>query len=168
MLAGAVLVIFGGGGVYIKYFWLPTSKAIKDTKATIEAVEKKIAKAKGNAGKLRKIQEDLERLQKKAAEAEKRLPKDEDFPAVVDTVSDLARKYNVTLSNFSTGIPKDEKHFTAITYAISGSGRYHDVGRFFASLALEERIFNVEDVTFTPSADSIGIKFKLISYKYKG
>jgi len=164
----AVMVIGGGGFAYVKYFWMPTAKEISDKRVAIEKVEKSIAKAKSNAGKLKKIQKELEILNKKAEEAEKRLPKDEDFPTVVDTITALSRKYNVSLRSFSTGQSSEQAHFIQITYRLSGSAPYHDLGRFFASLALEERIYNVQNVSFSPAQDIVNVNFELISYMYKG
>ena len=49
-------------------------------------------------------------------------------------------------------------------------GGYHNVGRFLAAVALEERIFNVKDVVY-PSAGSDGemtVTFILLTYQYKG
>lgn len=164
----AVMVLGGGGYGYIKYFWMPTSAEIKKNNVAIESTEKEIAKAKGNAGKLKRIQKELELLNKTAEEAEKRLPKEEDFPSVVDTITDLARKYNVRLNSFSTGASQDKQHFIEITYTLNGAATYHDLGRFFASLSLQERIFNVENVNYTPNGETVSVSFKLLSYKYKG
>ncbi|MFH2202514.1 MAG: type 4a pilus biogenesis protein PilO [Elusimicrobiota bacterium] len=167
-LVFAVMFLGGGGYAYVKYFWLPTSAAITKTNAEIESVVKKITKAKGAAGKLKKIQQELELLNKQAEEAEKRLPKEEDFPTVVDTITGLARKYNVELKSFSTGKRQDQAHFVQLTYSISASAPYHDLGKFFASLALEERIYNVENVSYSPAEDTVSVNFLLISYMYKG
>lgn len=169
ILVMSILMIGGGGFAYVKYFWLPISVEIKKTREEIDKVDKQIKTAKKNAGKLKQIQEDLDKLNKQAEETEKGLPQDEDFPGVVDTVTDLARKHNVNIKSFSTGSLQPQAHFIEISYTLSASGLYHDVGRFFASLSLEERIFHVRNVNFSSTGgEEVSISFKLMSYQYKG
>jgi len=169
ILVVAVLLLGGGGFAYVKYFWLPVSAEIKKTKEEIEVVVKKITKAKKNAGKLKKIQEELDRLNKQAEETEKGLPKDEDFPGVVDAITDLARKHNVNIKSFSTGALSPQAHFIEIGYSLSADGDYHDIGRFFAAISLEERIYHIQGVNFSsPGTEKLSVTFKLLSYQYKG
>jgi Tfp pilus assembly protein PilO len=49
-------------------------------------------------------------------------------------------------------------------------GRFHDIGRFLAAIALEERIFNVRDIAFpSPAGDgTMVVTFTLVTYQYKG
>ncbi|TBR21491.1 hypothetical protein EPO15_10240 [bacterium] len=169
-LAVAVLVLGGGGFGYIKYFWLPVSEKISETRAKIEEVEGKIAKAKNQAVRLNKIQKELEELNVAALEAEKRLPKTQDLPAVIDTVTALSRRYNLKLATFVPGGSKPQAHFIETTYMVTGSATFHELGRFLAAVALEERIYNVRGITYgAPDTEGrMNVTFQLISYQYKG
>lgn len=170
IIAVAVLFIGGGGFAYVKYFWLPVSQKISDTKAAIEATEAKIAKAKNQAVRLEKIKKELAELNERALEDEKRLPRTVDLPAVIDTVSSLTRRYNFSLASFSAGVAKPQAHFIETVYSVSGKATYHDLGRFLAAIAIEERIFNVRNIVYgTPDgAGVMTIQFQLVSYQYKG
>ena len=170
MLALAVIVLGGGGFAYIKYFWLPTSAKIAATRAKIEEVEKKIEKAKAVAGRLNKIQQELELLNQQAIEAERRLPKDPNLPGVIELVSDLSVKYAMKLNSFTIGKASPKPHFVEVSYRVDMSGTYHNLGRFLAALALQERIFNVRGLTYgKPDASGVmNVNFELISYMYKG
>ena len=169
-LAVAVLVLGGGGFAYIRYFWLPVSTKISETRAKIEAVEGKIAKAKNQAVRLNKIQKELEELNIAALEAEKRLPKSQDLAAVIDTVTALSRRYNLKLTSFTPGASKAQTHFVETSYAIVGSASFHELGRFLAAVALEERIYNVRMITYgaLDAEGRMSVTFQLISYTYKG
>ncbi|HAH07978.1 MAG TPA: hypothetical protein DCM05_15880 [Elusimicrobia bacterium] len=170
ILVLAVLFLGGGGFAYIKYFWLPTADKIEQTKAEIKTTEDKINKAKSQAVRLPKIQKEIETLNEQAIEAEKRLPKSRDLPAVITAVSVLARKYNVQLNAFQPGGQKAEQYFIENPYQINIRGNYHDVGRFLAAIALEQRIYNVRTVTYSPP-DQQGkatVSFTLVAYQYKG
>ncbi|MDE2291351.1 MAG: type 4a pilus biogenesis protein PilO [Elusimicrobia bacterium] len=166
----AVLVLGGGGFSYVRYFWMPLSAKIADTEAQIHTVEGKIQKAKNQAVRLNKIQKELDTLNEQAAQAEKRLPKSPDLAGVIDTVTDLARRYDVQLQSFAAGVPRPQAHFIETAYAVSARTTYHQLGRFFASLALQERIYNVRGVIYgAPDARGVmTVSFQLLSYQYKG
>ena len=165
-----VLALGGGGFVYVKYFWMPISEKIAQTKKQIEEVEAKIAKAKTQAVRLNKIQKELEELNIQALEAERRLPKTQDLPGTIDTVTALARRYNVKLTGLSAGASKAQAHFIETAYKVDASATYHELGRLLAGLALEERIFNVRGITYgAPDGEGrMSVKFDLVSYQYKG
>lgn len=166
----AVLFLGGGGFAYIKYFWLPTSEKIEKTKAEIKTTEDKINKAKSQAVRLPKIQKEIETLNEQAIEAEKRLPKGRDLPAVITAVSMLARKYNVQLNSFTPGGQKSEQYFIEHPYQLSVKASYHDMGRFLAAIALEQRIYNVRTVNYgAPDGQGkASVTFTLVAYQYKG
>lgn len=167
----AAVVVLGGGFVYFQYFWKPISARIDAAQSNIETVEGKISKATAQAARLPQIQRELVVLNQQATEAEKRLPKERDLPDVIDTISSLSQKYRVNLASFSPGNPTTKQFFIEVPYAVTATGGFHDIGRFFAAVALEERIFNVRNVTFSGGQGGLGkvnVNFTLIAYQYKG
>ena len=166
----AVLVLGGGGFAFIRYFWNPTSVKIVDTQKKIQEIEGKIQKAQAQAGRLPKIEKELAILNEQAVEAEKRLPKEKDLPAVIDTISALSQRYSVRINSFSPGGQSPKQYFIEVPYTIVMSGSYHDTARFFAAVALEERIFTVRNVTYgaPDSEGKLPVTFTLVSYQYKG
>jgi type IV pilus assembly protein PilO len=170
-LVVAVALFAGGGGyAYFRYFLLPTAKSISETGKAIESIEEKIRTVQSQAVGLKKIEQEYNALQEKAKSAERRLPREEDLPAVIVTASALCRQSGLDLVSFTTGRPSPRDYFIEIPYAINLRGRYHDIGRFFATIALEERIFNVRGVVYgTPdTAGKMAVSFNLIAYQYKG
>ncbi|MBI3548974.1 MAG: type 4a pilus biogenesis protein PilO [Elusimicrobia bacterium] len=170
----AVAVVLVGVGLffYVKKFWIPTSDRIKEAQTKIEEVEKKITKARGEAARLDKIKAELVLLDQQAQDAELRLPKIKDVPAVIDTVSQLAKQNRVNLVTFAPTGTSSKQYFVEVPYSMVVSGSYHDLGRFFAGLALEDRIYGIRNVAFSGPADSvtgrINVTFILVSYQYKG
>ena len=172
-IAGASIALVGAFGfVYLKYFWQPVSERITKAKESIELVEGKINKAKAQAARLPQIQRELVVLNEQAADAEKRLPKTKDLPAVIDTISALSQKHRVSLLSFAPGSQSAKQYFIEVPYTVSAIGSYHDVGRFFSAIALEERIFNVRNVVFGGPAGAVpgrvSVNFTLVAYQYKG
>lgn len=167
--AGAVLAVVLGG-VYAKFFWLPISRAKAEAREKIEQVNAKIAKAKQQAARLKRLQDEIASLNQQAVEAEKRLPKTKSVPEILVTLTTLAQKSRVRVASFTPGATRPQQYFIELTYPVAIKGRYHDIGRFLAAVALEERIFNVKDVNY-PGGGGDGemtVTFTLISYQYKG
>src|SRR5208282_1309443 len=158
---------------YYKYIWTPWSQKIALALQQTQAVQEKINAAKQEAKHLEVLEKELDSLSVRALDAEKRLPRTRDMPTVFDTVNRLAQKYKVQLTNFAPGTMGTRTYFIEIPYQISLQGRYHDVGRFLASIAVEERIYNVNNVTFSPGGsvddkNKLNVTFTLVAYQYKG
>lgn len=162
----AILVI----GLYVKFFWLPISAAKEDARKKIAESEAKIDKAKKQAARLDRLQQELNLLNEQAVQAELRLPRSKDVPNMLITLSAVAQKQRVSILSFSPGPTKEQQYFKELNYPVSIKGTYHNIGRFLAALALEQRIFNVQNVSY-PNPDSAGemtVTFTLLSYQYKG
>lgn len=169
-LAAGVLGLAGFGYAYITFFWLPIAAKIKDTKAKIEQVEAKIEKATRQAARLPQLEKEIVLLNEQAIEAEKRLPKLKSTPEIFVTVASLAEKHRIGVTNFTPGAAANKQFFTELQYPMTVKGNFHSIGKFFAALALEERIFNVMNVIYG-SPDGSGdmtVSFTLVSYQYKG
>ncbi len=169
--AGAGAILFAMlGFVYVKFFWLPISEKKDALTDQIQQIDGKIAKAKAEASRLQRLQDELSTLNRQAGEAEKRLPKSKSVPDILVSLSRLADRYHVSIISFSPGPEKAQQYFIELSYPMTVLGTYHDVGRFLAAIALEERIYNVRGITL-PAPDSSGrmtVTFTLLSYQYKG
>ncbi|MFA6092445.1 MAG: type 4a pilus biogenesis protein PilO [Elusimicrobiota bacterium] len=170
MIALSILFFGGGGFLFFRYFWIPMSLKIKETQVKIAEVQGKINRARGQAGRLTQIQAEITRLNEQAIEAEQRLPKQKDLPAVIITLSSLMRKSNVQITSFTAGRETPREYFIEVPYQVNARGMYHDIGRLFAAIALEQRIFNVRTVNYgSPDQDGkLTVSFTLFSYQYKG
>jgi type IV pilus assembly protein PilO len=171
-IAIGVLIVGVGGYLYYAFFWSSFSKKIAEVDQQISEIESKIEKASREAARKGRLDEELKRLQETAAEAERRLPKKKSVADILVTVSTLAKENGVELLSFKPGSQSGKSQFfTELNYPLSVKGSFHEIGRFLSALALEERIFNVQNVQYGSESDVDGkmtIQFTLISYQYKG
>jgi Tfp pilus assembly protein PilO len=77
------------------------------------------------------------------------------------------------VTNFAPGGVGSKTYFIETPYQITFTGRYSDVGRFLASIAIEERIYNIINVNMNPGATAddkykLTVSFTLVAYQYKG
>ncbi|MDE2039052.1 MAG: type 4a pilus biogenesis protein PilO [Elusimicrobia bacterium] len=169
ILAAGVLILGALGYVYTAFFWLPMSAKIKASDDQAAKVEGKIAEAQRQAGRLQKLRQELAQLNDQAREVEERLPKSKDVPDILLVLGKLAARHRIELRSFAPAAVTKKKYFDELNYTLSIRGGYHDVGWFFADVALAQRIFNIKDVVFTGgAAGELTVNFTLISYQYKG
>lgn len=169
-LAAGVFLFSAFSVIYVKFFWLPVSQGKAALRDKIAQIETQISKAEAQASRLKRLQDELASLNEQAVEAEKRLPKAKSVPEILVALSRLAQKERVALQNFSPGPQRSQQYFNELSYPMTVKGSFHNIGRFFAAVALEERIFNVRDVIY-PSAGGDGemtVTFTLLTYQYKG
>ena len=167
--AGAFLLVIGSV-IYVKFFWLPISQKMTDLSDQTAQIDLKISKANAQASRLQRLQTELATLNQQAVEAERRLPKTKAGPDVLVSLSSLAQQNRVNIQTFSPGPQKSQQYFIELSYPMAVKGSFHDIGRFLAAVALEERIFNVKDVVY-PAAGGDGemtVTFTLLTYQYKG
>lgn len=168
--AVGVVMVGALGFVYFKFFWTPVSDRIEKATAKLESTTRKIMKAKKQAARLDQLRVELERLNERAAEAEKRLPKERGVPNILVAITKIAEQHQITINTFSPGGKAQRQFFIELSYPLSIKGSYHNLGKFLAELALQERIYNVVNVSYG-SANSSGvmaINLTLLSYQYKG
>jgi type IV pilus assembly protein PilO len=170
-LVAGVIMTGAFSFIYIKFFWLPISKHIAETEAKIADTQAKIDKATQQAARLPRIQAELAQLNQQALEAEESLPKTNSVPEILVRVTALAQKYGVEVMTFTPGAKSSREYFIELQYPLAIKGSYHNLGRFLAAIALEERIYNVVNVNYggaTADSPVQSISMTLISYQYKG
>ncbi|MCX5797281.1 MAG: type 4a pilus biogenesis protein PilO [Elusimicrobia bacterium] len=168
LAAGAIgLVAFAY--CYVQFFWLPVSKKTKDLQTQIEGLERDIQAAKRQAARLDELDRQLVSLNERKIEAEKRLPKTKSVTDILVTLDSVGAQYKVFLLSFAPGPSKPQQYFTEFRFPVSVRGTFHNIGRFLAALALEQRLYNVYDVKFPEPTEGTGemrVSFTLVSYQY--
>lgn len=169
-IAATVIGLGALGFVYVKFFWMPISERIAALEAQIAENAAKIEKAQSVANRLPAIKKELEDLNRQTAEMEMQLPKSKSVPDILVTLSKLAEKHGVDISAFTPGSKRDQQYFTEWSYPITLQGRYHNIGKFLAAVALEQRIYNVQNVSFSALGvdGRLPVSFTLVAYQYKG
>ena len=166
-------VLFGGLFIYayLTYFWLPLSKIITENSQKIASMERDISNARMQKAKYKDLEFKLESLKLEKEAAQKKLPKDRKFPDLLRTITDLSKKYKVSVKSINPSVSSKEAYFIKVSYQLSVSCDYHSLGRFMTALGLEERILAMENLTITgtPGSDtSISASFTLVAYQYNG
>ncbi len=169
-LAGGALLTAVGGFFYVKTFWMPTAARIQKARESITAVSAKIEEAVRAGARRPQLEAELEALTDQATAVAQQLPKDKFVPDILVTVMKIAKRTNVSVLGFTPGPVRSEAFFMELQYPLRVKGTCHNIGRFLAGLAVEERIFNAMNVVFGAAAPGTGameVNFTLLSYQYK-
>lgn len=170
----AAAVVVGGLAVYsyVSYFWLPLSKKISENNAKIEAIDKDITNAKRQKEKFKDLEAELGSLRIEKEAAQKKLPAEKKFPDLLRTLTDLSKKYNISIQAINPAGSAQIEYFTKVSYSLSVRGTYHSLGRFVTAIGIQERILSIENITMSASpgqdGSTISANFTLVAYQYSG
>jgi type IV pilus assembly protein PilO len=169
----ACAIFIGAAYGYYRYFWVDIQQRIADAQVAIENTDRDIARARSVAARLPQVRARIQELEQKAEAAERRLPKKKELPVLIETLSGLARQYNVTILSFSPGQTVTKDYFVELQYQMSVRGSYHSIARFLTALALQERIFQSRALTLSPVSsnspyETVTAQFTLLAFQYKG
>ena len=170
ILAGGVLGLGAFVYCYIQFFWLPVSRKMAQVGTEIESMSRDIESARHQAARLPDLEKQLVSLNERKIEAEKRLPRTKSVPDILVTLDALAGQSGAALMNFTPGSSKASTYFIELHFPVTIRGPFHSIGRFFAALALEQRLYNVSNVNYPEPAgagEEMQVTFELISYQYK-
>jgi len=156
---------------YLAYFWLPLGKKIDAKNKRVAEIESDIRNARAQKAKYKNLEAKLASLQLEKDAAQKKLPRERKFPDLIRTITDLSKKYNVKVRSINPEGTAQVEYFMKVSYSLSVTGSYHDIGRFLTALGIEERILTSENLSIqgTGSAETpAGATFTLVAYQYNG
>jgi Tfp pilus assembly protein PilO len=164
------LLLFGGGGwAYVTYLWNPTADKIAALGARVEANRKVIDAARGQEAELKGTLLKLRGVQKEAASAGADFPvvsMRENFNAIV-TMEVLMGRFGVSVVSMSVAAPKKTESYIELPVLLNVRGPFQGIANSIAALALQPRIYNFQDVTFTGPETETGIPAKMTMLLYE-
>ena len=155
---------------YVQFFWLPISTKTNKIQIEIAGLIRDIEAAQRQAARLPDLEKQLVSLNERKIEAEKRLPKTKSVSDILVTLDSLGAKNGVMLLSFAPGASKPQQYFVEFRFPVRVRGTFHNIGKFLAALALEQRLYNVFNVIYPEPAGTAGemqVSFDLVSYQYK-
>lgn len=168
-----LIVILGVAFVYIfyQYLWRPIGKKT-------EVLEKKIAEQKGKLQLARASAQELERIRKEIEslitglkEVESRLPKKKEIPSLIRSLTRMAEKHQVSISNLSPQVPVIRDYLLEMSFNVQAVGNYHGLAAFLTSLAQGGRIINTTNLRMAGQSKSedktVSTSFNITTYVFR-
>jgi type IV pilus assembly protein PilO len=168
ILVGTVVVL---AGLFVWFYYLPTSEEIEKIKGEIATIEQKLNKAKIVVRQLKKYEADWAELDTQYKEALKLLPNTKEIPTLLKTITQLGSDSQLEFRLFNPQRERPQDFFIEIPVSIEVSGTYHNVAVFFDKVGAMERIVNILNVSMTPSkprSTVLNTKCDAVTYRFKG
>jgi len=165
ILVGTIAII---SGLYIWLYHLPTNETIETLGKQNKGLSKEVNEAKQKTKNLAKFEEDVAQVESQYNEALTLLPKTEEIPALLRSITELGTASNLEFKSFSPSTGAATGMYTEISASISINGRYHDVLLFFDRVGKMKRIVNIKNVTMSPKGESeyLGVSCRAVTYMF--
>lgn len=137
------------------YFILrPQIVTIADLADKIGKVSGELKAAKNDISGIAKLKEDIKSYEAKVEIYEKRLPAEKEIPKLLESLSETARKSNVSIvgitpAQASANKPEGSRKtqiYQEVPILISAKCGYHELGAFLASLESEGRFMKIANI----------------------
>lgn len=157
------------------YFFVfdPKTKEQKELRAGIEKTRAEIVKARSAIKRWPEVQKELEEVKARFEETVVKLPKTQEIPHLLRSISDLGRAVGLEFMSFAPGQEKPQDFYAEIPINMVLRGPYHSVGAFLDRVSKLERIVTAETIKMggaKPEAGEILLNSncQLVTYRYTG
>lgn len=157
------------------YFFVfdPKTKEQKSLQAQIDQVRAEISKAQAVIANLPKFRKEVEEVEAKFEDAVVKLPKTQEIPHLLRSISDLGRAVGLEFMSFAPGAEVQQDFYAEIPINMVLRGPYHSVGAFLDKVSKLERIVTAETIKMggaKPEAGEILLtsNCQLVTYRYTG
>jgi len=168
------LVILAIVGIFMFFskVWKPQGKKIKELQGNIETTRKKIIKIRADIAKMKQIEAEFAKLKLKVAEAERKLPREEELPQLIRDITATGARHNIEIDNLRISAVVPKQFYEEHQYNFSISASYHKLAQFFTEICQQERIMTVKNLKLAPGGgfaenSNLQTTFTLVVYTYK-
>ncbi|MEZ4417443.1 MAG: type 4a pilus biogenesis protein PilO [Gemmatimonadota bacterium] len=130
------------------YWYAPRKETMQEMEARLEQLTDQNRRAQILATRGgRELEERLALYERHLLRLEQLIPRSEEVPALLNSMSIEARQNDVDLALMRPDPqPETTEHYTKTVYQIGVTGNYHSVGRFLAAIASLPRILTPIDL----------------------
>ncbi len=140
--------------VYFVIFFTDVDSSISAEHDKETKLHSDLAKAEEAKAAYQKDLDERTRRQQVAREQKKVLPDDPEMPSFLAAVQNMATSSGINLTSYT---PQDEvkaQFYAKVPMALTITGRFNQVARFFYSVGKLDRIINIENIAIKTEANS--------------
>jgi len=145
-----VLIVCGLLALVAYFYYFSVFAAILDSRTQLrerlETLDQQIAIKRVAARQIEKHKRDIAKLRKDLQEAMNRLPEQKEIPGLLTSVTQAGIQKGLEFKLFKPDKPIEQDFYAEIPVKIIVLGGYHDLARFFESVARLPRIMNVRNL----------------------
>jgi len=169
----AVALIAAPIAAFIFLFYNPKQAEIVGLETQQSDLAKEVDKAQIAEKKVPYYQDELKKAERRLEEISTILPKEQEIPALLRSISDLGRKAGLDFLEFRPGVETPKDYYNEIPISISIRGPYHNVGYFLGEVSGLERLVTVDNINMGGPQEVAGdivlsSSCNLLTYRYTG
>jgi type IV pilus assembly protein PilO len=149
-----VFVFFAAAAAYLYFIFVPQALKAFTLFGDVGKVKSELNSAHLIAADMGKLKNDLQKNSEKVESYEKKLPVEQEIPALLENLSNMARDSNIKIVGIVPAMPssKDDKSaksspiYREIPILITAKSGYHELGHFLNRLENAGRFMKVVDI----------------------
>ncbi len=167
-----IAVLALGAGVYFVVFYSDLSTQEDQANAQKAQLNQQLNAAENAKADYQKDLDEKTRKEQVAAQQKKILPDDAEMPSFLGAIQNTASASGVALTSYTPQDEEVQQYYAKVPMALTLSGRFHQVARFFYGVGQLDRIINVEDidmkvVSATDKADEVIVDVKCLATAFR-
>lgn len=148
--------------LYLGVFFRPKARQFVLGLVEASRTKREIVATKRDWANLDSFKQKTTSLSEKIAYYEKKLPGKKEIPAILEYLSDSARKLNVRITEIKPveqgqDTEDKDKIYYAVPILLKAECGYHQLGRFLNELERADRFMKISDIEIGSSSDQDGI-----------
>jgi len=153
-LAILIVLVLIISGSYWYFFWSPNNQELQSLQKTLQTKRKKLNELENIKADLPKFIAENERLNKEFEIASLKLPKEEEIPALIDSIYSDISAAGLEPKKFAPKGQVNKEIYAEIPIEMNVKGSYFELANFFDRISRLPRIVNVRDLNLKRSKSS--------------
>lgn len=141
------LVVLVAGAYH--FVLAPISARITALEVQRDGVQQELAQSRAAVADLERFRKETVEIERRLEATKERLPTTREIPPLYRTLYEAASQAGLSIALFQPKEPKVSDYYIEIPIAVVTEGSYHQLGKFFESIAGLPRVVTVGDLKLT-------------------
>jgi len=152
------VVLASLAGVFYFFAFMPRMNEYKALVKKGEALQAEIVQKKSIADNLGRFRDEYEKMQGRLQESLKELPNNKELPELLTSIASIANLNQLEVKKFQPGAEIIKDFYAEVPVALTLTGRYLDIGKFFFDVSEMPRIVTVGNIKMKTAGGKVSDK----------
>jgi type IV pilus assembly protein PilO len=140
------VVLLSIAAAFYFFVFVPKMDEYKGLVKKSEALQSEIVQKKSIADNLARFRDEYDKMQQRLDESLKELPNDKELPELLTSIAAIAKQNQLEVKKFQPGGEVAKGFYAEVPVALTLTGRYLDIGKFFFDISEMPRIVTVGNI----------------------
>jgi len=140
------VILLSTAGAFYFFAFVPKMDEYKALVKKSETLQAEIVQKKSIADNLARFRDEYDKMQQRLEESLKELPNDKELPELLTSIAAIAKQNQLEVKKFQPGGEVAKGFYAEVPVALTLTGSYLDIGRFFFDISEMPRIVTVGNI----------------------